>query len=270
MLNKSIMNHFIYKTTHVNGRYYIGRHSTNNVDDGYFGSGHWPKSIKDKSLLTREILEYAVDVKSLIALEEKYLKEHYGKTGCMNATIDPVGFNSENNPMKNPIVSNKISGNNHWTRRSPDLISKGSKHWMNLDPVAKEQFVMNHPNKDGRNAKLAMERGTHVNLTNNPSVKRSQNGTHQMFKRADGSSIGNDANIKRVADGTHNLLGPELNKKRIKDGTHNLLGPTSNLDRLANGTHPSQKLKTCEYCSKVSSIGMYARWHGPNCRTLKS
>ena len=57
MLNKH-MKHFIYKTTHKNGKYYIGRHSTNNIDDGYIGSGKWPRSIKDKSTLTREILEY--------------------------------------------------------------------------------------------------------------------------------------------------------------------------------------------------------------------
>jgi hypothetical protein len=27
--------HIIYKTSSKSGRYYIGRHSTNNLDDGY-------------------------------------------------------------------------------------------------------------------------------------------------------------------------------------------------------------------------------------------
>ena len=58
------MKHFIYKTTHVNGKYYIGRHSTENINDGYIGSGKWPISIKDKSSLTREIIEFVDNDKS--------------------------------------------------------------------------------------------------------------------------------------------------------------------------------------------------------------
>lgn len=34
------MIHYIYKITNViNGKGYIGKHSTNNINDGYFGSG---------------------------------------------------------------------------------------------------------------------------------------------------------------------------------------------------------------------------------------
>ena len=60
------MQHFIYKTIHISGKYYIGRHSTKNINDGYLGSGRWVKSIKEKSNLSREILEYCNNDKELI------------------------------------------------------------------------------------------------------------------------------------------------------------------------------------------------------------
>lgn len=50
----------VYKTTHIlSGRFYVGMHSTKNVDDGYFGSGKWIKTaIKKygKDAFKREIL----------------------------------------------------------------------------------------------------------------------------------------------------------------------------------------------------------------------
>jgi hypothetical protein len=47
------MEHIIYKTTNlVNGRYYIGMHSTKNVEDGYLGSG---------KRLMAEVKKYGID-----------------------------------------------------------------------------------------------------------------------------------------------------------------------------------------------------------------
>lgn len=51
------------------------------------------------------------------------------------------------------------------------------------------------------------------------------------------------ANLKRVKDGTHNLLGGNqqraVQRKRVLDGTHNLLGLSNPVhEKVANGTHP--------------------------------
>jgi hypothetical protein len=262
------MKHFIYKTQHVNGKYYIGRHSTDDINDGYVGSGRWPKSIKDKSTLTREILEYANSADEVKELERKYLAEHFGKPNCMNLTNDPVGFDSIHNPMQNPEVAKKISGDNHWSYKNPDKFKdqfSGDAHWMNRNPNAKQEFLDNHPNKDGANARLALEKKTHVNYSNNPSVRHSKAGTHH-WQNGKSPNYQGRLNKKLVDDGTHNFLGPALNKKRVDDGSHNFLGSDSNLKRLAAGTHPSQQKRTCEHCGKTLSISMHKRWHGANCK----
>jgi hypothetical protein len=262
------MIHFIYKTTHVNGKYYVGRHSTENINDGYIGSGMWPKSIKDQTTLTREVLEYATDSTALKLLEGKYLAEHYGKPGCMNLTSDPVGFESINNPMKDPTIAEKIAGDNHYMRKNPQARENSRQKQNKLVSEGKHNLQGNrNPNKDGRNASAAMTSGRHINLTNNPSKWRSEAGIHH-WQNGNSPNAGGKLNKKLLAEGTHNLLGPEHNRKMIAEGKNPWVGSESNLKRLANGTHPSQLKKTCEHCNKQISVAMYARWHGAKCRFL--
>ena len=53
--------HYIYKITREDGKYYIGLHSTNKLEDGYFGSGQmlWHSIRKyGKEKHTKQILEF--------------------------------------------------------------------------------------------------------------------------------------------------------------------------------------------------------------------
>jgi len=261
------MKHFIYKITHKNGKYYIGRHSTKNIDDGYIGSGKWPLSIKDRTTITREILEFVNNFETLVIREGEYLKEHYGNPLCMNRNPDPVGFGQgEMNPMKNPRIAEKISGDNHWLKRNPNRKNDFKIQQLKRVKQGEHNFIgEKNPNKDGRNAKIAYERGTHNWITNNPSTVNAKNGTHH-WQNGKSPNYQGKLNKKLIAEGVHNFLGPELNKKRVEAGTHNFLGAESNLRRLAEGRHPSQQKKTCEHCGKVASVSMYKRWHGNNCK----
>lgn len=268
MINKH-MKHFIYKTIHKNGKYYIGRHTTDNIDDGYIGSGRWPRSIKDKSTLTREILEYATDDTKLRELERKYLSENYGKEGCMNMTLDPTGFNTDNNPMKTPEVAAKISGNNHWLTKNPERKAEIKARQDELVKTGKHNLTGDtNPMKKQVNRDKVRERTRQRNLISNPSTVRSEQGIHH-WQNGNAPNANGELNKKLVAEGRHNFQGPDLNNKRIAEGTHNLVGSDGNLKRLAEGRHPSQIKKTCEHCGKESSVGMYTRWHGDNCKYNK-
>ena len=83
------MRHIIYKTTNrVNGKYYIGRHSTKNLDDGYLGSGtHISNAIKKygQESFEREILGEALTTEDLWYLEELFV--------CKDVVEDPNSYN---------------------------------------------------------------------------------------------------------------------------------------------------------------------------------
>lgn len=269
MLSYVMTYHFIYKTTHRNGKYYIGRHSTEDLDDGYLGSGTWIKRCK-KENLSREVVEWADDGELVIEAEQRWLDEHFGKPKCKNRSPVAIGFApGQHNPMKDPKIAAKISGDNHWLAKNPERKEDFRKQQNKLVDAGKHHFLGDrNPNKDGRNAKLAMERGTHVWLANNPSKWRSEQGIHH-WQNGNSPNAGGKLNRKLIEEGRHNFLGPEHNRRMIAEGKNPWVGSASNLKRLAEGTHPSQRKKTCEHCGKESSVGMYKRWHGSRCKTLK-
>jgi hypothetical protein len=79
------MFHYVYKTIDEDGFYYIGRHSTENLNDNYFGSGKWLKS-KQKSKLKTVILQFCNSIDDLVKTEEMCIKEVFDDKYCMNLT----------------------------------------------------------------------------------------------------------------------------------------------------------------------------------------
>lgn len=80
---------FVYLTTNlITGKCYVGSHETNNLLDGYIGSGSYFKnSVKKygKDNFKREILESCKEIKEARLLEELYINKH--------KTLYPNGYN---------------------------------------------------------------------------------------------------------------------------------------------------------------------------------
>jgi hypothetical protein len=95
-INKDKKYHFIYKTTNlINEKFYIGMHSTSNLNDGYIGSGkRLKKSIKKYGIenFKFEILEYC-DSRELLAEREMYIvnQEMIDNILCLNLKIGGEG-----------------------------------------------------------------------------------------------------------------------------------------------------------------------------------
>ncbi len=91
-MRKQKQYHFIYKTTNLlNGKFYIGMHSTNNLNDGYLGSGlKLRRSIKkygEKNFKIK-ILEFLLNKESLRKREKELVNKDIIKDSlCMNLVI---------------------------------------------------------------------------------------------------------------------------------------------------------------------------------------
>lgn len=113
--------HYVYKTTcNITKRYYIGMHSTSNIDDGYLGSGlRLRRSIRKygKDNHTKEILEF-VETRELLAKREREIvnKQLLSEDLCMNLTIggECGGYMNEEHMMKCVKAAAKSTNQKRW------------------------------------------------------------------------------------------------------------------------------------------------------------
>ena len=97
--------HYLYKTTcNVTGRYYIGMHSTINLEDGYLGSGKRLRySIRKhgEENHIKEILEFFETRELLVEAEINAINEDMiDDNNCMNLQLGDGGFSSEEHRLK--------------------------------------------------------------------------------------------------------------------------------------------------------------------------
>ena len=81
--------HYTYRTTNlINGRYYLGMHSTNRIDDGYLGSGkrlYYELSKYGRDNFKFEILKQFDSREQLVEAEINLITEHDLKNpNCLN------------------------------------------------------------------------------------------------------------------------------------------------------------------------------------------
>lgn len=106
--------HYIYKITRTDGsgKYYIGMHSTDDLEDGYFGSGQllW-KSIKKhgKEKHVKEILEFLPSRKELKERERVLVNEEIVSDPlCLNLKLGGEGGGPAWNMLDEQSRTNQI------------------------------------------------------------------------------------------------------------------------------------------------------------------
>ena len=108
----------IYKTTNkVNGKMYIGKHITNNLDDGYLGSGvvmqHAIKKYGEEAF-EKQWLEFAENAEDLNYLERMYVDEEWlARPDTYNLKLGGDGGWDYINNTTPGIGGKKLKGTKH-------------------------------------------------------------------------------------------------------------------------------------------------------------
>lgn len=223
--------HIIYKTSSDSGRYYIGRHSTYNLNDGYLGSGKWIKSIKNKNLLSREIISYHNTFEELIEAEEILLLEVIEDPNNMNYNNKSVGFGTgEFNPSYGGT-------NRSWNKgKKCPSISEGRKNGK-IPNISSE--------KRSELAKIAWKNGV---FDNRPS-KLSDNHKEKISKSLMGKTQ-SDYQKQRMKEVHTGKVYSKETREKI---------------RIASIERES-KTVVCPHCNFIGNGPVMKRWHFSNCK----
>lgn len=138
--------HYIYKTTCIiTNKFYIGMHSTDNLEDGYIGSGKrlWYSINKHgKENHVCQILEFLPDRNSLKVRENEIVnQEMLGEELCMNLRVGGEG--GWTHLSKEDLTKNGKKGATGFVNRLKEdpefakevhkrlyLANKGNKNWL--------------------------------------------------------------------------------------------------------------------------------------------
>ena len=155
MARKEKTLHYIYKTTcNVTGRWYVGMHSTNNLEDAYMGSGlRLRRSIRKYGVENhiKEILEFLPNREELVLREiEIVTKELISDEKCMNLKEGGTGgFSSEEHKIKfftEGVKNGRLKTNEFLKNKFGDNfqseISKNFRTSLENDKTLKDDWIL--------------------------------------------------------------------------------------------------------------------------------
>ena len=183
--------HYIYKITRDDGRYYIGMHSTDNLEDGYFGSGkRITRSIKKhgKDRHSKEILEFLPSRTDLKDREKQLITEEIRTDPlCMN--IAPGGGGGLCSVEHAKAFS--IAGNNSPKRDRYGAAAKSAITrkllGIHCGPFRSAEFRSEMLKRAASSSAIEKRKSTFASRGHSRGVKNSQFGTCWVVK--DGAPI---------------------------------------------------------------------------------
>jgi group I intron endonuclease len=235
MPRKQYTYHYIYKTTNlINMQYYIGMHSTFNIEDGYLGSGKKINySIRKYGIenFKREILEFHLTREELIIAEIKIVNSDLIK--------DPLCMNLRTGGTCAPA-------SNFGSKRSEETKLKMSL-WERTDEYRKK---LSKASKGKKKSTSHRENIARVQT----GRKTSEETKLKMSKSAEGKLKSEETRLK--------MSKPKSEETRLK-----MSKPKSEETRLKMSE--GVKNMKCPHCDLIARGNGMKRWHFDNCKFKK-
>lgn len=255
--------HFIYKTTClVDGKIYVGVHSTNNLTDGYLGSGkHLLRAVKKHGPdnFTREILEFFSCITDAYLSEASIVTEDFIKrSDTYNIAIGGKGGHT---------------GSYDSPERSAKLSEKAVGKIMTVD----EQGVIVKMDEDDERWVSGKVRGVTAGI----AVMRDSNGVVVRVNSKDMDARKNLVGVtKGLVMAKHRVTGEkcQVTQKEF-DSDEDLVGVSAgSIQSEESNKRRSAKLKgkpvtchtrvTCLVCRETTILTNFKRWCLKRCHNL--
>lgn len=226
---------YLYKITNlVNNKIYVGIHSTDNLDDGYMGSGkalHFAKIKHGIENFKKEIISFHDTVESLNKAEAEVVnREFVDREDTYNLKVGGTYIPASLETL-NAMSSGQIK---YWAKQSQEFKSAsrsimGSKgHW------DKERF-------DDWRANLSKAN------KGNPNVSKAN------------KKIWQDMSTEAVEARNAKL---SATKKMV----YSTYTDEQRRDMTSAATEAAKRRIVCKHCGKDANIGNHNRWHGDKCK----
>lgn len=227
------MYHYTYRVS-LCDKYYVGRHSTDDINDKYCGSGKWVRSLKNKSSLKKEIISFYNSFDELIDAERTLIEAHITNPNCMNFNNSPIGFAvGELNPSKSTFERqkrrNRFSGDLNPAKRS-DVRQK----------ISKSQRGKPSPHK---------------------GKKRSADYKKKLSEAKKGIKFSEEGKQKLSTSRKKQYLSGERQLPSFKGMSH-----TEAHKEYIRQLSLARKTLECPHCMRSFKPHTYKRWHGEKCK----
>jgi len=248
------MKYFIYKTTNlINNKTYIGIHQTENIDDGYMGSGlHFLRAVKKygKENFKREILEFASSYDELLEKERILVNEDWVKDNSnynLKTGGQSNGFLSEESKKKISTTLKQKYANGEIIPRTTAPYIATDEQKKQISETLKQKYangeiisktLNKEPwNKGKKGVQVAWNKGITIGPLSDEEKEKRSISLKKYFETHDHPSKGKEPWNKGLK-GVQVAWNKGLKQEKIQ----------------------------CPHCNKMVDVGNGKRWHFGNCK----